>query len=94
MSSLSQQFVDVDGATLEILSSAGGQPVVCSAHPLYAEPAEGGLLSDTLIGTRRVVVVNPRGLGGSSPARSPRDMMMAQLVEDLEAVHHRLGIEQ
>ena len=62
MNSLSQQFVDVDDVTLEILNSTGDQPVVCSAHPLYAEPVEGGLLSAGLIGTSRVVIVNPRVL--------------------------------
>src|SRR5688572_14276698 len=88
-----QQRIEVDGATIEVSRGGTGQPVVCSAHPFYAEPTEGGILSDPLRGMGTVIVVTPRGLGGSSPIQSPRELTMDQLVEDLEAVRQRLGVE-
>jgi pimeloyl-ACP methyl ester carboxylesterase len=47
------------------------------------------LLSD--IAQARVVCMNPRGVGGSSPAR-PEDSTLERIVEDLEVVRRDLGI--
>src|SRR5690349_5897750 len=42
----------------------------------------------------RLVVVNPRGVGGSSPDREPREATFGQHADDLEAVRRRLGVER
>jgi pimeloyl-ACP methyl ester carboxylesterase len=46
------------------------------------------------LGDRRVVWVNPRGMGRSSPVRLQRELTFARLVDDLDAVRASLGIER
>ena len=82
-------MVDVDGATLEVLVGGGGRSVICVApHPVGGQLRGGGPLSDIA----RVVKVNPRGLGSSSPVREARELTLDQLAVDMEAVRERLDI--
>jgi proline iminopeptidase len=89
LSGLMQQFVEVDGARLEIFRGGAGRPVVCCSHPHY--PAE--LESDRWYSEHtELVYVMPRGLGNSSPVREGRDLTYLQAAHDLEAVRRELSI--
>jgi pimeloyl-ACP methyl ester carboxylesterase len=90
---LERRTVEVDGATLEVFTGGAGGPTVCQSHPFVAQTPEGGLV-DAVGDLCRLVRVNPRGVGSSSAARTPRTFSFAQQVADLEAVRQRLGIER
>lgn len=90
MSSLMQQLVDVDGATLEVFRGGAGHPIVCGQHPHSSNLERFEWYADRT-GFIYVVV---RGLGNSSPIREARDLTYLQAVHDLEAVRRKLGIEQ
>jgi pimeloyl-ACP methyl ester carboxylesterase len=90
LNSVTQQFVDVEGARLEIFRGGEGHPIVCCQHPhssnlerfqWYAEKTE-------------FIYVVVRGLGNSSPIRETRDLTYLQAAHDLEAVRRTLGIER
>jgi proline iminopeptidase len=93
-----RRVIDVDGATLEVFLTGTEAPVVCESHPF------GALGPDLTAGTpppwpwdgtiSGFVTVNPRGVGGSSPGRGPRDFAFAQHLDDLEAVRQHLGVER
>ena len=91
-----QRLIDIDGATLEVSIAGDARPAICSTHPSHAMTAEQAASWDwpTVVGKRRVVEVNPRGLGASAPVRFQREMMFDQLVDDLEALRQRLGLER
>jgi pimeloyl-ACP methyl ester carboxylesterase len=88
-----ERLIDVGGATLEILTGGLFLPVVCATHPSVSSTAEGWDW-EASVGEQRVVWVNPRGLGNSSPVRLQRELTFDQLVDDLEAVRARLGVER
>lgn len=71
------------------------RPVICTAHPAVVYGEAIGRLAAELSGTS-AVCVNPRGVGGSSPVW--RDLacehLLGAMVDDLEAVRIRLGLEQ
>jgi len=87
-----QELVAIDGIELEVYTAppGDGDVTVCTAHPCFAEAAEGGILSDPFRGIAQVVTVSPRGLGSSSPGNAS----LSQLVVDLEAVRRSLGIDE
>src|SRR5437879_3752216 len=87
---LKQQFVEVEGATLEVFSGGHGGPIVCAAHPFVIQTEHGGVLSEL----SSLVLINPRGSGNSSPAQCPSDYSWAQLIDDIEAVRHHLGVHR
>jgi proline iminopeptidase len=89
----------VGGAALEVFKTEAGRPLICSTHqyiayqdlvrsnrtaPLLAALAEVG----------RLVFVDPRGVGNSSPATDAEHLTMERLVDDLEQVRLRLGGER
>jgi pimeloyl-ACP methyl ester carboxylesterase len=90
-----QRLIDVGGATLEVLIGGAAEPVVCITHPSAEQPtAEDWDEWAGDLGDRRVVWVNPRGVGRSSPVRLQRELTFAQLVDDLDAVRAGLGIDR
>lgn len=90
MSSLKQQFVDVEGATLEILRGGTGQPIICCQHPHSSNLERFQWYADKTSFIYMVV----RGLGNSSRIRERRDLTYLQAVHDLEAVRKELGIQR
>jgi pimeloyl-ACP methyl ester carboxylesterase len=89
-----QLHVDVDAGRLEVFVGGvddGDAPLVAAAHP--ASAFEAGTL-DLLAAAAgvRVVVVNARGLGGSSPASDDTPVALADMVDDIETVRRRLGL--
>jgi pimeloyl-ACP methyl ester carboxylesterase len=86
--------VAVEGAELEVFvggPEGPGVPLLCATHPF--EPMIAGsaaLLSE--LARARVLCINPRGVGGSSPPAHPGDTTLERIVEDLEAVRRALGL--
>ncbi len=86
-------MIDVDGATLEVFVGGTGRPLFCSTNQWTVQTPIRGPLADVLADEGTLVTVNPRDAGNSSPAREPRELTMASLVDDLEVVRQRLGGE-
>src|SRR5207302_3230514 len=89
-----QRLIELEGATLEVFLSGTGDPMVCESHPFNARAADSVSNWEFTCTPGRVVSVNPRGVGGSSAGREPRDYTFAQHVDDLEAVRQYLGVER
>jgi proline iminopeptidase len=87
-----QRMIDIAGATLEVFIGGDALPAICNSHPSGCATAEEWDWDE--VGNRRVVEVNPRGLGQSSPVRLQHEMTFSQLVDDLEAVRARLGLDR
>ncbi|GHO83959.1 alpha/beta fold hydrolase [Dictyobacter formicarum] len=95
-----QILLAIDKQTaIEVFITGEQQPVLCTTHPFA--PATGNTFSTLntnsyLQALRRaagtLVVVNPRGMGQSSPLKSPEDATLSCLVEDLEKVRIHLNI--
>ncbi|GLV53570.1 hypothetical protein KDH_04230 [Dictyobacter sp. S3.2.2.5] len=98
--SVKQLLVAIDGqTTIEVFVAGDQPPILCVTHPFA--PTEGNTLSSLknssylqalLRASGTLVVVNPRGMGQSSPLRSPEDAGLPCLVEDLEKVRLHLSI--
>jgi pimeloyl-ACP methyl ester carboxylesterase len=91
---IEQLRVDVDEGQLEVF--VGGvddrdAPLVAAAHPASAFEAGTIDLLATTAGIR-VVVVNARGLGGSSPLPDDAPQSLADMVDEIETVRRRLGL--
>ena len=89
------RHVQVDGAELDVLvggRAESGDATVCTAHPTESMDQALGLLAD--ITQARVVCVNPRGVGGSSPPAEPADSTLEGMADDLEAVRLALGVHR
>ena len=88
-----RQRVDVGSAELEVIigvPARGDGPLLCAAHP---GEDFGDATVDLLATTAnaRVVCINLRGLGGSSPLPASASYSLESMVEDLDAVRQRLG---
>lgn len=91
-----QQRIAVQGAQIEVfqlgqlgqVEQSAGALVVAAAHPASVFSADTARL---LAGTTQtsVVCINPRGLGGSSPAD---DVSFERMVDDIESVRRQLGL--
>ena len=90
MTILERQMIEVDGATLEIFVSSDHGPAICEAHPYGGYT---GQLADwdRRPAAARLVQVNGRGAGRSSPGRDALDYSFGRFVDDLEAVRRALG---
>ena len=70
-------LVELEGAHLEVLMAGSGAPVVCTTHQ-WSPAGRGGLNAasplDLWAEVGTLLMVNPRGAGDSSPARSPDDL--------------------
>ena len=85
--------VQVVGAELDVLVGGrqeSGAPTLCTTHPTESMDTANGLLAD--ITRARVVCVNPRGVGGSSPLAQPLDSILECMADDLEAVRLALRV--
>ena len=66
---LNSQLVDVGDTTIEVFDDQESGPVVCTTHPIFGwTAASTDVRAETGDGCR-LVLVNFRGQGGSSPAR-------------------------
>lgn len=90
MALLTQHLLSVNGVTLEVFVGGTEGPVLCSAHPFLVQTEHGGMMAEM----SRLVLINSRGSGGSSPALSRQDLSWDQLIDDVEAVRMHLGIEK
>ncbi len=88
-----EQLTTADGRTFAYHRSGSGPTLVC--HPggpgfssLYLADLAG--LGDEL----ELVLLDPRGTGGSDPARDPKAYAIADYASDLEELREHLGLEQ
>ena len=88
-----ERLTTADGRTLAYHRSGSGPTLVC--HPggpgfssLYLGDLAG--LGDEL----ELVVLDPRGTGGSDPARDPGQYAIADYAWDVEELREHLGLEQ
>ena len=90
-SSLDQRLIDVAGGSVQVFLGGAGEVVTCLASPTgITLPHQ---LAEFALGAGRIVAINPRGAGRSSPldkAAGP----IRQLVSDAEVVRQHLGIER
>lgn len=87
--------VQVAGAELEVFIGGRDEPgagTVCTAHP--TEPLDGALTLLADITRARVVCVNPRGVGRSSPPERASDLSLEVTAGDLDAVRRSLGLHR
>lgn len=87
-----RRLVQIEGGFLEAHDAEApeGRPVVCAAHPADTYVPGTARLLRRLSGAR-VVCINPRGLGNSSPGQpDPLDAMVA----NIDRVRTCLGIEK
>src|SRR5215472_4670377 len=93
MAEPSRKTVPVAGAELDVLVGGRDEPgagTVCTAHPVESMDDSLALLAD--ITRARVVCVNPRGVGRSSPTQHPGDSTLEVMADDLDAVRRSLGL--
>ena len=86
--------IEVEGAELEVFiggPEGPGVPTVCATHPFGPMAAESVSLLSRLA-QARVLCINPRGVGGSSPRARPEDVTLERIVEDVEAIRRASGI--
>jgi pimeloyl-ACP methyl ester carboxylesterase len=88
---IKQHMMEVDGATLQVFVIGDSGPLICTTHPWGTYT--GQLSEHDPPFPTRLVQVNPRGSGQSSPGRSAEDYTFKQLVDDLEAVRRQLSSE-
>ncbi len=84
--------VQVDGAELDVLIGGreSGAGTVCTMHPFESMDAALPQLADST--QARVICVNPRGVGGSSPPGQAGESTLECMADDLEAVRRALGL--
>jgi 3-oxoadipate enol-lactonase len=86
-------LVDIAGARFEVSRAdiaAPLGPVIAAAHPADAfGTATAVLLANAAAAP--VVCINPRGIGASTPS-SGAEQTLDEMVDDLEAARHRLGL--
>jgi proline iminopeptidase len=88
---LEERLIDVDGGSVEVFVGGSGAIVTCQASPTGTPLPHP--LAEFALSAGRIVAINPRGAGGSSPfdkATGP----IRQLVTDADIVRQRLGIER
>lgn len=86
--------IAVDGTELEVFvggPEGPGVPTLCATHP-FGELVAGSVSLLSELAQARVLCINPRGVGGSSPPVHPGDNTLERIVEDLEAVRRAFGI--
>jgi pimeloyl-ACP methyl ester carboxylesterase len=88
-----ERLTTSDGRTLAYHRSGSGPTLVCHpGGPGFSSMYFGDLagLGDEL----ELVLLDPRGTGGSDPARDPREYAIADYAADLEELREHLGLEQ
>jgi pimeloyl-ACP methyl ester carboxylesterase len=80
-----RRLMEISTGVLEVFLGGpmdAGEPILCAAHPagVFAESA--------------AVCINPRGIGQSSaPPSGKRSYTLESMVDDLEAVRRKLGVQ-
>jgi pimeloyl-ACP methyl ester carboxylesterase len=90
---MSERFTTRDGRTLGYHRRGSGPTLVC--HP--GGPGFSSLYFGDLGGLDReleLVLLDPRGTGGSDPARDPRAYAIADYAADVEELREHLGLER
>jgi pimeloyl-ACP methyl ester carboxylesterase len=83
-------MVPVDSGELDVLVQGGeGRSTVATLHPTESMHEMLPLLAE--VTEARVVAVNPRGVGRSSPHRDVRDATIDGMAADLDLVRQALG---
>ena len=93
MSGIQHLQVQLDGYSLEVTSGGppdSGLPTIGAAHPAGVF-GEGPALLLSEAARPRVVCVNVRGLGTSSPPPAGQPYTLTHMVDDIERVRLRLG---
>src|SRR3954468_19636232 len=88
-----QQLTTADGRRLSYRQTGSGPTLVC--HP--GGPGFSSLYLSNLGGLDReleLVLLDPRGTGGSDPARDPGAYAIADYASDVEELRQHLGLEQ
>jgi pimeloyl-ACP methyl ester carboxylesterase len=88
-----ERLTTADGRTLAYHRSGSGPTLVC--HP--GGPGFSSLYFGDLAGLGdefELVLLDPRGTGGSDPARDTRQYAIADYASDLEELREHLGLEQ
>jgi pimeloyl-ACP methyl ester carboxylesterase len=96
MTSSDRRLVAVAGAQLDVVIFDAGAdaraPVIAAAHPADAfNEGTAALLADA-VGPSRIVCINPRGVGASTPLEPAQRYTLADMVDDIEAVRHALAL--
>ena len=95
-----RRALPVDGGVLEVFTVGSRPPAICTTHPFVPrrgntpDSVRTSAYLQALAAMGTLVVVNPRGMGGSSPVRDRSDLTLGRLVGDLEAVRAALGVER
>lgn len=88
-----RRFASYDGTELGYDVAGDGAPLVClPGGPGRAAEYLGDL--GGLDKTRRLVLLDPRGVGSSDDAADPETLRVDRLVEDVEALREHLGLKQ
>lgn len=82
--------VKTDRGVFEVFIGGNGPPL-CATHGYSVFNQTGDYFGGRLAAFATVYLVNLRGAGGSPSPAEPRDLSMAQAVEDLEAIRTALG---
>jgi proline iminopeptidase len=88
-----ERLTTADGRTLAYHRSGSGPTLVC--HP--GGPGFSSLYFGDLAGLGdelELVLLEPRGTGGSDPARDSREYAIADYASDVEELREHLGLEQ
>ena len=87
------RFPSYDGTELSYWVRGAGPPVVClPGGPGRAVEYLGDL--GGLDGSRRLVLLDPRGVGGSADPTDPATLRVDRLVNDVESLRVHLGLER
>lgn len=92
MAPLEQRMIEIHDAVLEVFVGGTSDPAVCNGHPLNSVSEQGNEVSNALLDTCTVVLINPRGIGKSSPAPTPLNMLYRQLADDTDVIRQRLEV--
>src|SRR5579883_2133979 len=87
-------LIPIGGARLEVWQGGAkdpAAPLICAAHPADAfNDGTVTLLAETALA--RVVCINLRGIGNSTPLTEGESYSLEAMVDDLEAVRQQLKL--